>query len=110
MEQTNQTSESNPTNEANASHFDVIIAGAGISGLLVAHRYCNENPDGKVLIIEKESRAGGRLGTIDGDSRGSGFNAITPRLYEFWNQAIKHDPEADDLPTIISGSNPKLPY
>jgi glycine/D-amino acid oxidase-like deaminating enzyme len=107
MEQTNQTSESNPTNEANASHFDVIIAGAGISGLLVAHRYCNENPDGKVLIIEKESRAGGRLGTIDGDSRGSGFNAITPRLYEFWNQAIKHDPEADDLPTIISGKQSK---
>ena len=73
----------------------------------MAHRYCNENPDGKVLIIEKESRAGGRLGTIDGDSRGSGFNAITPRLYEFWNQAIKHDPEADDLPTIISGKQSK---
>ncbi len=81
--------------------FQVIIAGAGISGLLVAHRYILANPDGKVLILEKESRAGGRLGTWDGDNRGQGFNAITPRLYEFWNQAIKHDPEGDDLPTMV---------
>ena len=83
--------------------YDVIIAGAGISGLLVAHRYCHNNPDRKVLILEKDSRAGGRLGTLNGDSRGHGFNSITPRLYEFWNQAIKHDPEADDLPTMVHG-------
>ena len=82
--------------------FDVIIAGAGIAGLLTAHRYCTANPDGKVLILEKDSRMGGRLGTIEGDSRGTGFNAVTPRLYEFWDQAIKHDPEADDLPSMVS--------
>lgn len=105
MEPTNLTTETSPANssETDAPHFDLIIAGAGISGLLVAHRYCTANPEGKVVILEKESRAGGRLGTLDGDSRGSGFNAITPRLYEFWNQALKHDPEADDLPTIVNG-------
>ncbi len=88
--------------ESSKATYQVIIAGAGISGLLVAHRYCLANPDGKVLILEKDSRAGGRLGTLDGDNRGHGFNAVTPRLYEFWNQAIKHDPEADDLPTMVS--------
>lgn len=93
------TSSSKPAEDS----FPVIIAGAGISGLLVAHRYCLANPDSKVLILEKDSRAGGRLGTLDGDNRGHGFNAITPRLYEFWNQAIKQDPEADDLPTMVSG-------
>ncbi len=87
---------------AEAPSFDVIIAGAGISGLLTAHRYCVANPEGKVLILEKDSRVGGRIGTIEGDSRGTGFNAVTPRLYEFWNQAIKHDPEADDLPSMVS--------
>ncbi len=82
--------------------FHVIIAGAGISGVLVAHRYCATNPDAKVLILEKDNRAGGRLGTLAGDSRGMGFNTVTPRLYDFWNQAIKQDPEADDLPTLVS--------
>jgi glycine/D-amino acid oxidase-like deaminating enzyme len=82
--------------------FQVIIAGAGVSGLLVAHRYCVANPEGKILILEKDSRAGGRLGTLEGDSRGMGFNTVTPRLFDFWNQAIKQDPEADDLPTLVS--------
>jgi glycine/D-amino acid oxidase-like deaminating enzyme len=88
--------------KAAGTSFQVIIAGAGVSGLLVAHRYCAANPEGRVLILEKDSRAGGRLGTLEGDWRGIGFNAVTPRLYEFWNQAIKHDPEADDLPTLLN--------
>ena len=82
--------------------FQVIIAGAGASGLLVAHRYCAANPDAKVLILEKDDRSGGRLGTLEGDFRGMGFNTVTPRLYDFWNQALKQDPEADDLPTMIN--------
>jgi glycine/D-amino acid oxidase-like deaminating enzyme len=116
MESTNEplmtdNTEINTTQETDQTHYDVIIAGAGISGLLVAHRYCLANPNGKVLILEKDSRAGGRLGTVSTDEaadiRGQGFNAITPRLYEFWNQAIKHDPEADDLPSLVSGKQTK---
>lgn len=104
MEEINHQAEEAALNgAAEAPHFDAIIAGGGISGLLVAHRYCLANPERKVLVIEKESRTGGRLVSLDGDERGSGFNAITPRLYEFLNQAIKHDPEADDLPTLVSG-------
>ncbi len=104
MESTQETMNEAPvTTENEAPSYNLIVAGAGIAGLLVAHRYCLANPDGKVLVLEKETRAGGRLGTLEGDSRGTGFNAITPRLYEFWNQAIKHDPEADDLPTLVSG-------
>lgn len=87
--------------------FDVVIAGAGVSGLLVAHKYCQANPEAKVLVLEKDSRVGGRLGTLSGDSRGVGFNSVTPRLYEFWNQAIKQDPEADDLPSLVSGKQAK---
>ncbi len=104
MESTNETiNEQTPSQDHDSPSYDLIVAGAGVSGLLAAHRYCLANPEHKVIVLEKENRAGGRLGTIEGDSRGTGFNAITPRLYEFWNQAIKHDPEADDLPTLVSG-------
>ena len=107
IEPTTETSTESTETPSKASSFDVIIAGAGISGLLVAHRYCLANPEAKVLILEKDTRAGGRLGTVDTsqdiDARGQGFNSVSPRLYEFWNQAIKHDPEADDLPTLVSG-------
>lgn len=96
------TTETSPATGRDVQSFDLIIAGAGIAGLLTAQRYCLANPEAKVLVVEKENRAGGRLGTLDGDDRGTGFNAITPRLYEFWNQAIKHDPEADDLPTLVT--------
>ena len=116
MESTNEplmtdNTETMTNQETDQTHYDVIIAGAGISGLLVAHRYCSANPNSKVLLLEKDSRAGGRLGTVSNDEaadiRGQGFNAITPRLYEFWNQAIKHDPEADDLPSLVSGKQTK---
>ena len=82
--------------------YDVIIEGGGISGLLAAHRIAKTRPDAKVLLLEKESRPGGRLMTRHEDAYGYGFHSISPKLYEFWNQALKSDPEADDLPAILS--------
>lgn len=83
--------------------FDAIIVGGGIAGLLTAQRLCASNPELKVLVLEKESRLGGRAVT-GGTAHhyGYGFQAITPRLYEFWNQALKSDPEADDLPSLVN--------
>lgn len=83
--------------------YHTIIVGGGVAGILTAQRLCAENPDIKVLILEKESRLGGRAVT-GGTSQqyGYGFHGVTPRLYEFWNQALKQDPEADDLPSLMN--------
>ena len=40
---------------------DIVIVGAGMSGLYNAWRIQNEYPDKKVIILEKLPRTGGRL-------------------------------------------------
>ena len=39
-------------------NYDLIILGAGITGLSVAREKIQENPDCKILIIEKECKIG----------------------------------------------------
>ena len=43
-------------------NYDIIIVGAGISGLACAQK-CNENSK-DFLLIEKSSRIGGRVGSV----------------------------------------------
>ena len=97
-----ETSQTTAPAGEDPKEFNVIIAGGGVSGLLLAHRLCHTDPQVKVLIVERESRCGGRLASLDGEQRGHGFNAVTPRLYEFWNQSLKQDPEGDDLPSLVN--------
>jgi predicted NAD/FAD-dependent oxidoreductase len=80
--------------------------GGGVAGLLAAQRLCVARPEFKVLLVEMKSKLGGRLVT-GGTAHefGYGSQAITPKLYEFWNQALKTDPEADDLPSIMNHRN-----
>jgi len=81
----------------------VIVGGGGLAGLLTAQRLCSTKPELKVLLLEKEGRLGGRVVTGGtAEQYGYGFQSITPRLYEFWNQALKSDPEADDLPSLMN--------
>ncbi len=41
--------------------YDVIIVGAGLSGLSVAHFILEQKPDSSILIMEKSDRAGGAI-------------------------------------------------
>lgn len=92
-----------PQTDSGTHNFDVVIAGGGIAGLLAAHKICTASADTKVVILEKEPRLGGRMVTGGQVSEyGYGFHAVTPRLYEFWNQALKTDPEGDDLPSLVN--------
>lgn len=49
------------------NNFDVIIIGAGLSGLSVAHFLGKQRPELKVAIIEKENRPGGAIRTFKKD-------------------------------------------
>ena len=44
--------------------YDFIIIGAGIAGLYAAYRIQKLHPKAKVLILEREPRIGGRMGTV----------------------------------------------
>ncbi len=51
----------------NSSYFDLIVIGAGITGLSVAREKIQSNPDCRILIIEKEHKIG-----MHGSGRNSG--------------------------------------
>lgn len=84
--------------------FDVVIAGGGVTGLLAASRLSQANPQLKIALIEKEGELGGRLRSTAAPTGpfSYGLNAISPTLYDFWNQTLKNDPEAPDLPGVVS--------
>lgn len=42
---------------------DLVVVGAGVSGLYTAWRYLQKNPDDDVVVIERLNRPGGRLQT-----------------------------------------------
>lgn len=44
--------------------FDYIIVGAGIAGLYTAYELKKKVPEHSILILEKENRIGGRMGTV----------------------------------------------
>lgn len=44
--------------------YDIIIIGAGISGLYAAYKILKLSPDSKILILEAESHVGGRAGNL----------------------------------------------
>lgn len=89
-------------------HFDIIVAGGGIAGCLAAARLADANPNLKILLLDKEQWLGGRLRST-GKSWSHGFNSISPQLYEFVNQSIKADPEADtELTAFVSDRQQKV--
>ncbi|MBU3914977.1 protoporphyrinogen oxidase [bacterium] len=47
--------------------FDVVIAGAGLSGLSIAHFLKKSRPDLEILVVEKTSRAGGVIQSMNKD-------------------------------------------
>lgn len=49
------------------NNFDVIIIGAGLSGLSVAHFLGKQRPELEVAILEKDSRPGGAIKTFKQD-------------------------------------------
>ncbi len=61
------------SNQSNDTpQYDIIIAGAGVSGLFAAWRLLNEiQPAPSILIIEKLGRTGGRLQTTTVDITGA---------------------------------------
>jgi hypothetical protein len=79
--------------------YDVLIAGAGVAGVLLATRLRNESPDLRIALIEKEPLPGGRLRSSD---PGQGFwsyglNFVSPTLFQNLDLAIKSNPDAEDL-------------
>ncbi|XP_052266811.1 probable flavin-containing monoamine oxidase A [Dreissena polymorpha] len=53
----------------NALEVDVIVIGAGISGLTAAHTLLKKDPGLDVLVLEAKERVGGRTLTVDLKSR-----------------------------------------
>ena len=73
-------------------NYDIIIVGAGISGLVCAQK-CNENSK-DFLLIEKSSRIGGRVGSVKSERFifDLGFQVYNT-AYNTMNGLLKNKPE-----------------
>lgn len=76
---------------AAATAADVVIIGAGVSGIAAARTLVDRKPGVKVIVLEGRSRVGGRLDTRvlkDGtkiDAGASWIHGVTGRLYLYFN-------------------------
>ena len=79
--------------------WDVIVSGAGLSGVLTASRIHQAKPEWRILIVDKNPMPGGRIVTTEPHNNrwGYGMNNLGDNLYEFIGQAKKVDPEASEL-------------
>jgi len=48
-----------PVTEPDADIYDLVVVGAGLSGLAAAHFYLKENPDARVLLLDNHDDFGG---------------------------------------------------
>lgn len=68
--------ESMTNSDSEYGTYDVIILGAGISGLSTAHQILSDKPDTSLLLLEARSRCGGRIHTHDLDAN-AGQGSLT---------------------------------
>ena len=72
--------------------WDYIIAGGGISGTLCALKLISKKPDAKILMLEKDSRVGGRLRVSDHtQSHGFGLHGVHPNLKDLLFELMKDE-------------------
>lgn len=104
----------NSNGSSDHNRFDVLVAGAGISGTLAALRLAvgqisaagDQAPAIKILLIEKEGAPGGRLRSLASHSPdatdhgnghptwGYGLNGVSKSLIDFWQQTMRADPDS----------------
>lgn len=78
------------------SSVDLIIAGAGLSGLLSLLHVQRKHPEWKIVVLEREPRVGGRLRSTTEGSWSCGLQAMGAELYEYVAQSCA-GPEGGEL-------------
>ena len=74
--------------------FDIIVAGAGVTGILAANRLCQSLPDAKVLLLDKAPRPGGRAMSPKGeDDWGYGLNFVSKKVLNFIEHSYSLEPD-----------------
>ena len=82
------------TNTDKEQSFDIIVAGAGITGILAANRLSQSLPDAKVLLLDKAPRPGGRALSPNGkDDWGYGLNFVSEKVLNFIEHSYSLEPD-----------------
>ena len=63
-------------NKEKNEKYDVIIVGAGMSGLSAAYRILTQRPSTKLLILESRERVGGRIWSLPFDKSKFGLDDV----------------------------------
>ena len=103
-------------NDNSIEEFDVCIAGAGLSGAVIAERYASQL-DQSVIVIEKRNHIGGNCyDYIDGDTgiRVSQYGAhlfhtINKRVWDYVHQFSEWTKYEHEVVGIVNGSHVPIP-
>ena len=89
------------TNSTEASHFDVVIIGAGISGINAAHELITNHPGKSFVILDALSNFGGTwLTHTDPGVRSDTELYTLGYSYKPWMMNIDYWDERESLPKI----------
>ncbi len=72
---------------------------------MAAARLAAAHPKARIALLEKDPVLGGRLRTTSTDGErvfSYGLNAVSERLFDFWQQTLRQDAETDDA-AVMSG-------
>ena len=83
----------------------VIIAGAGIAGVLAANRLCQTLEHANILIIDKSPFPGGRIQAVNHSEQiwGGGLSYLSKQLIEYIQHSITLDPDSAAVPDFFKG-------
>ncbi|MFF5210086.1 NAD(P)-binding protein [Streptosporangium sp. NPDC000396] len=62
--------------EPTGEHYDLVVVGAGISGISAAHRWLEFAPDARILILDNHDEVGGHARRTEFSPRGRGETLI----------------------------------
>lgn len=81
-------------------HYDAVIAGGGLAGMMMAAKLRQAYPSKNLLILEKAEDIGGRLRRHDKTacSWSSGLRGLSGELFQYWDKVMRLNAEGADLP------------
>jgi glycine/D-amino acid oxidase-like deaminating enzyme len=82
-----------------SSHYDVVVAGGGLAGILAVAKVNQINPTARIALVDRNAALGGRCkSSVEEASEWSfGLGALSQELFEYCDTTLKAGLDSEDL-------------